>query len=361
MTSRPTSDQTFDLNAVSAYDYSLPSDLIAQVPVEPRDSSRLLVLNRSTGKITHSQFSRIGEFLAPHDVLVANQSRVLPARLHGVKEETGALIEVLLLAHRVEYGPTSWETLVKPARRLKIGQHIRFDQQFTAEVLETTVAGGRILRFWVNGQTDPALVEQSIQRCGEMPLPPYIHARLQDPERYQTVYSQIKGSAAAPTAGLHFTPHLIESLRQQGNDMAYVTLHVGLDTFRPVEEADLREHHMHSEYIEIDASTTERINQTRSAGKRIIAVGTTTVRVLESVAAQGIPLQPYFGQTSLFITPGYRYAVTDALITNFHLPKSTLLALVSAFAGHAALMSAYREAIEQQYRFYSFGDAMLII
>ena len=349
-----------DLNDITAYDYHLPPACIAQAPAEPRDSARLLVLDRHTGAITHSTFREIGTFLQPGDLLVANESRVLPARLHGHKADTGAAVEILLLAMRPEYGPTVWETLVKPGRRVKPGHQVTFAQQLSADILEATPAGGRLVRFLVANQADPGAVETVFRQIGEMPLPPYIHTKLDDPERYQTVYSRTEGSAAAPTAGLHFTAALIAQLRAQGIPMAYVTLHVGLDTFRPVEVADLRQHHMHSETIALPAATAEAINATHAVGGRVVAVGTTTVRTLESVAAQGMPLHPYTGSTALFITPGFTFCATDAIITNFHLPRSTLLAMISAFADRERILTAYQTAIDTGYRFYSFGDAMLI-
>ena len=350
-----------DLNDITAYDYDLPPGCIAQTPADPRDSSRLLVLDRQTGAITHSTFRELGTFLHAGDLLVANESRVLPARLHGHKADTGAAVEILLLAIRPEYGPTVWETLVKPGRRVKPGHQVTFPQKLTADILETTSAGGRLVRFLVAGQADPRAVETAFRQIGEMPLPPYIRAKLDDPERYQTVYSRTEGSAAAPTAGLHFTPSLIAQLQLQGIPMAHVTLHVGLDTFRPVEVADLRQHHMHSETIDLSATTAEAINATHAAGGRVVAVGTTTVRTLESVATQGMPLHAYTGNTALFITPGFPFRATDAIITNFHLPRSTLLAMISAFADRERILAAYQVAIDAGYRFYSFGDAMLIL
>ncbi len=361
MTDWTQSPSSVDLDDIAAYDYELPQHLIAQHPIEPRDSSRLFVLNRATGAFTHVRFSDIGDFLHTGDLLVANESRVLPARLHGHKAETGASVELLLLAPRPDYGATAWETLVKPGRRIRKGQRIEIADGLTVEVLENTSAGGRIVRFWVNGTEDSTLLLQRLEQLGEMPLPPYIRAPLLDPERYQTVYAHTPGSAAAPTAGLHFTPSLIATLAARGIDMVYVTLHVGLDTFRPVEETHLHEHHMHGESFAISAATAETINATRAAGGHIVAVGTTTVRTLESAATHGLPLQPIADRTELFITPGFNFHLCDALITNFHLPRSTLLALVSAFAGYERMVQAYTTAIAQGYRFYSFGDAMLIL
>jgi S-adenosylmethionine:tRNA ribosyltransferase-isomerase len=394
---------------ISDFDYYLPQELIAQTPIEPRDASRLLVLNRASRTIEHRHFRDIGAYLRPGDLLIANQSRVMPARLVGRRVETGGTVEVLLLADRPDLGPDYWETLVRPGRRLREGTRIVFGDEATededgaepraklfAEILRRTEAGGRIVRFSVEqrpvfstqtrsdestvgmvgaGAVDDAgrgplrspsslnvTVRELIEQLGRMPLPPYIHEPLLDPERYQTVYARITGSAAAPTAGLHFTPHLLERLRQQGVRVGFVTLHVGLDTFRPIECEDIREHKMHSEEIDVDAPTAELINETRRAGGRVVAVGTTAVRVLESVASfhEGW-IEPYHGATRLFTTPGYRFRIVDALITNFHLPRSTLLLLVSAFAGKALIEEAYQEAIRERYQFYSFGDAMLIL
>lgn len=360
---------------MSDFTYDLPTELIAQTPLEPRDSSRLLVVERSSGTLEHRHFRDIGAYLRPGDLLIANQSRVIPARLLGKRAETGGAAEVLLLAERPDLGRDFWETLVRPGRRLREGTRIIFSDatqqpRLQAEVLRRTETGGRIVRLSPIGEpahtkTDPyalLTVHQLIDTLGRMPLPPYIHETLQDPERYQTVYARIRGSAAAPTAGLHFTPRLLEELRQQGVRVGFVTLHVGLDTFRPVECEDVRDHKMHSEEIVLDAPTAELINETRKAGGRVIAVGTTSVRVLESVASlhEG-RVAAYHGHTQLFITPGYRYQAVDALITNFHLPRSTLLLLVSAFMGKDLMEQAYQEAVEQRYRFFSFGDAMLII
>src|SRR6266700_4507824 len=371
---------------ISDFDYDLPQELIAQTPIEPRDASRLLVLNRTSGTLEHRHFRDIGEYLRPGDLLIANQSRVLPARLLGQRAETGGAVEVLLLAERPDLGSDYWETLVRPGRRLHEGDRIVFGDEdnagmvLHAEILQRTEAGGRIVRFWVTGLYIAAerpeeiasrdapgraftpAVQQAIERVGRMPLPPYIHEKLADPERYQTVYARINGSAAAPTAGLHFTPRLLEQLRRQGVRVGFVTLHVGLDTFRPVEHEDVSKHKMHSEEIDLDAPTAELINEARRAGGRVVAIGTTSMRVLESVAGfHGDTLEPFHGRTRLFITPGYRFRVVDAMITNFHLPRSTLLLLVSAFAGKALIEKAYQEAIQEFYRFFSFGDAMLLL
>ncbi len=390
---------------ISDFDYDLPQELIAQTPIEPRDASRLLVVHRDSGQFEHRHFRDIGEYLHPGDLLIANQSRVLPARLLGHRAGTGGAVEVLLLAERPDLGPDYWETLVRPGRRLREGDRIVFGDEtgsdgksprgafLQAEILGRTDAGGRIVRFTVANTSsltqeragiNPAptdrrggvyprppsgkgggpnvTVRDLIEQLGRMPLPPYIHETLQDPERYQTVYARITGSAAAPTAGLHFTSHLLEQLRQQGVHVGFVTLHVGLDTFRPIESEDIREHKMHSEEIDLDAPTAELINETRRAGGRVVAIGTTAVRVLESVASfHDGQIEPYHGATRLFITPGYRFQVVDAMITNFHLPRSTLLLLVSAFARKTLIEEAYQEAIRERYRFYSFGDAMLIL
>jgi S-adenosylmethionine:tRNA ribosyltransferase-isomerase len=361
---------------ISDFDYDLPMELIAQTPVEPRDSSRLLVVQRASGQMEHRHFRDIGDYLRPGDLLVANQSRVIPARLLGHRAETGGAVEVLLLAERPDLGRDHWETLVRPGRRLREGARIVFEDEqqrprLQGKILQRTEAGGRIVRFSPieaaapGNAADPysiLTVPQLIDELGRIPLPPYIHETLSDPERYQTVYARIRGSAAAPTAGLHFTTRLLDQLRQQGVRVGFITLHVGLDTFRPVESEDVSEHKMHSEEIELDEPTAELINETRRAGGRIVAVGTTTVRVLESVASlyEG-HIEPYRGNTRLFITPGYRYQAVDALITNFHLPRSTLLLLVSAFMGKELMEQVYQEAIRERYRFFSFGDAMLLL
>lgn len=353
---------------INDFDYDLPQELIAQTPLEPRDSSRLLVIERATGSLAHCHFREIGDYLRPGDLLIANQSRVIPARLLGKRAGSGGNVEVLLLVERPDLGTDTWETLVRPGRRLREGALVLFgpsDQPVLhAEIRQRTEAGGRVVHFTALPDQEGAPrpdVRVLIDQLGRMPLPPYIHETLQDPERYQTVYSRITGSAAAPTAGLHFTPELLERLRGQGVRVGFVTLHVGLDTFRPVEVEDFREHKMHSEEIDLDEPTAELIRQTRREGGRVIAVGTTAVRVLESVASvhDGQAL-PYHGATRLFITPGYRFQLVDALITNFHLPRSTLLLLVSAFSSQALMERAYQEAIRERYRFFSFGDAMFI-
>jgi S-adenosylmethionine:tRNA ribosyltransferase-isomerase len=354
--------KTDDLN------YTLPEDLIAQHPIEPRDQSRLLVLHRDTGEIEHRIFNEIGDYLEPGDLLVANESRVIPARMVGRKEPTGGKVEILLLR---QLGPQRWRALVGGARTRE-GTVLRLygdtaPSDLTAEVVETGARGERVLHF-----SDP--VQDHFEELGHVPLPPYIHEPLARPERYQTVYAHTPGSAAAPTAGLHFTPELLLALRDRGVNLAFVTLHVGLDTFRPVSEATLEEHEIHREWCTLSRETAELINRTKVMGKRVIAVGTTSVRVLETAARQGLlqsqdddelcpwrPVSPFEGFTGLYITPGFRFRAVDALITNFHLPRSTLLALVMAFAGAEAIRRAYQAAIEERYRFFSFGDATLIL
>ncbi|MGE5334295.1 MAG: tRNA preQ1(34) S-adenosylmethionine ribosyltransferase-isomerase QueA [Nitrososphaerota archaeon] len=356
---------------IADFTYELPHELIAQTPIEPRDSSRLLVLHRSDGHIEHRHFRDIGDYLRAGDLLVANQSRVVPARLLGAKEGSGGRAEILLLAIRNDLGADYWEALVRPGRRLRAGQRIVFgDGILAADILDRTPSGGRIVHLIARAGT----VADAIARVGTVPLPPYIHAPLADAERYQTVYARQPGSAAAPTAGLHFTPELLATLTARGIGLTTVTLHIGLDTFRPIEEDDLERHVMHSEEIEMDATAAACINATRAAGGRIVAVGTTSVRVLESVAAvtaeqrakgestdANALVMPYRGRTSLFLRPGSPFRAVDVMITNFHLPRSTLLVLVSAFAGRELVLRAYEEAVAERYRFYSFGDAMLIL
>jgi S-adenosylmethionine:tRNA ribosyltransferase-isomerase len=355
---------------IAAYDYQLPPELIAQTPIEPRDASRLLVLHRHTGAIEHRVFRDIGEYLAPGDLLVANQSKVLPARLHGVKASTGGQVEILLLAARPDVGMDCWEALVRPGRRLHNGQLLSFgDGALTAEMVGGGSSGERLVRLTPREGT----LEAALTRLGETPLPPYIRVKLADGERYQTVYAHDPGSAAAPTAGLHFTPELLASVQAHGVKATFITLHIGLDTFRPVGEERLAEHKMHSEAIAVEAQTADLVNATRASGKRIVAVGTTTVRALEAAAQAADAVQaqstapgegvvaPIEGRTDLFIQPGYRFHAVDALITNFHLPRSTLLVLVSAFASRELILRAYEEAVRERYRFYSFGDAMLIL
>ncbi|MBC7263768.1 MAG: tRNA preQ1(34) S-adenosylmethionine ribosyltransferase-isomerase QueA [Chloroflexi bacterium] len=349
----------------SEFDYELPPELIAQQPIEPRDASRLLVLHRRDGLIEHRHFRDIGDYLQGGDLLVGNESRVIAARLYGRKVPTGGKVEFLLVRER-EGG--IWETLVKPGRRVQPGALVAIEPatssgdlpSVTAEVLERTPEGGRLVRF-----TPP--IGPHLDRLGTVPLPPYIHTPLTNAERYQTIYARIRGSLAAPTAGLHFTPRLVEQLANRGIRFAFVVLHISLDTFRPVSEERIEDHRMHSEWCELGEETANVVNRARQEGRRIVAIGSTSVRVLESAAcqaeAQGAEdvVLPFRGSTSLFIYPGYRFRAVDAMITNFHLPRSTLLMLVSAFAGKELVDRAYQEAIQNRYRFYSFGDAMLII
>jgi S-adenosylmethionine:tRNA ribosyltransferase-isomerase len=341
------------------FDYNLPPDLIAQTPIEPRDASRLLVLDRKTGAIIHTQFREIGKWLQPGDLLVANESRVLPARLWG-RKATGGKVEVLLLRRRDD---RTWEALVggkgvRPGTAITIDGRNTNDVHVNAHVVDVLPHGGRLIQF-----DQP--IDDRLSDLGTMPLPPYIHQQLDDQERYQTVYSRTQGSAAAPTAGLHFTPALIDALRAQGVGWTTVTLHVGLDTFRPVQVDDPARHEMHSEWFELGPDAADAINQTRAAGRRVIAVGTTTVRVLETAAQWAERdgsdrVLPCAGDTRIFIYPPYRFRLVDALITNFHLPKSTLMMLVSALADRDLIFHAYGEAVRERYRFFSFGDAMLI-
>ena len=333
------------------FDYELPESLIAQTPAEPRDSSRLLALDRRTGVVRHQFFSQILEHIRPGDLLIANDTRVIPARLLGKRADTGGGVEVFLLHRRSQ---DTWEVLVKPGKKMRPGQKVWFDDSLSCEVQDVTEFGGRVVRFLYEG-----LFETVLDRLGETPLPPYIHQKLTDPDRYQTVYARERGSAAAPTAGLHFTPTLMDKVKKMGADFAFVTLNIGLGTFRPVRIENIAEHVMHREFYSVPPETVERIRETRRRGGRIIAVGTTAVRTLESAAASG-QLTAGSGWSELFIYPGYEFRVIDALITNFHLPQSTLLMLVSAFAGRENVLAAYREAVREQYRFFSFGDAMFI-
>lgn len=338
----------------SDFDYDLPESFIAQTPVESRDSSRLMVLNRSTGKLEHRIFREIGEYLNPGDLLVVNQTRVIPARLKAWKP-TGGKAEILLLRRESE---TVWECLVG-GKGLGKGKRLRLEDGLEAEIVSSLEGSRRLVRF-----AEP--VENHLQTDGQTPLPPYIHEKLSDPERYQTVYAKTPGSAAAPTAGLHFTPRLMDELRAKGVQFAEVTLHVGLDTFAPVTEADPRLHKIHTEWCELTPDAAEKINAARAAGGRVIGVGTTSVRTLES-AAQNLPVTDHLslitafsGPTSIFILPGYLFRVVDAILTNFHLPKSTLIMMMSAFAGRETVLSAYETAKREGYRFFSFGDAMFI-
>ena len=332
--------------------FELPQELIAQTPLDRRDASRLLTLDKTTGAWSHRHFYELPELLRPGDCLILNDSRVLPARLLGSRLPGGAC-EVLLLIDR---GNKTWECLVRPGKKLRAGARLSFgDGQLTAEVAEELPGGNRLVRFDYEG-----IFLEVLERLGKMPLPPYIKAELQDRERYQTVYSRVTGSAAAPTAGLHFTKELLATLEQRGIRLGYVTLHVGLGTFRPVKEEDITDHEMHSEYCIIPRETADLINRTRAEGGRVICVGTTSCRTIESWAAEDGHMEAAAGWTSIYIYPGYRFKVMDGLITNFHLPESTLIMLVSALAGREHVLAAYEEAVRQRYRFFSFGDAMLI-
>ena len=338
---------------VSDFDYELPEELIAQDPIEDRSSSRLLMLDKKTGAIEHHIFRDIIDALNPGDCLVINNTRVIPARLLGVKEDTGAAIEVLLLKRRDN---DIWETLVKPGKKMKLGAVVSFgDGTLKGTVVDVVEEGNRLIQFSYEG-----IFEEILDQLGQMPLPPYITHRLEDKSRYQTVYAKYDGSAAAPTAGLHFTKELLEAIREKGINIAEVTLHVGLGTFRPVKADVVEEHHMHSEYYSVNPETADLINTTRKNGGRIIAVGTTSCRTLESASTPDGVLHAGDGWTEIFIYPGYQFHVVDALITNFHLPKSTLMMLVSALAGRDHIMNAYAEAVKDRYRFFSFGDAMFI-
>ena len=339
---------------VSDFDYELPEELIAQDPIEDRSSSRLLMLDKKTGAIEHHIFRDIIDALNPGDCLVINNTRVIPARLLGVKEDTGAAIEVLLLKRRDN---DIWETLVKPGKKMKPGAVVSFgDGILKGTVVDVVDEGNRLIQFSYEG-----IFEEILDQLGQMPLPPYITHRLEDKSRYQTVYAKYDGSAAAPTAGLHFTKELLAAIREKGVNIAEVTLHVGLGTFRPVKADVVEEHHMHSEYYSVNPETADLINTTRKNGGRIIAVGTTSCRTLESASTPDGVLHAGDGWTEIFIYPGYQFHVVDALITNFHLPKSTLMMLVSALAGRDHIMNAYAEAVKDRYRFFSFGDAMMIL
>lgn len=337
----------------SDFYYELPPELIAQTPLERRDSSRLLVLDRKTGAMEHRHFFNIQEYLQPGDTLVLNDSRVLPARLFGHRVPTGGAAELLLLQ---DMGAGQWECLARPGRKLKPGQALSFgDGELTATVVEDRQEGKKLVQFHYTG-----IFLELLEHLGKMPLPPYIKAELKDSERYQTVYSRVSGSAAAPTAGLHFTKELLQKIQNQGVDLAYITLHVGLGTFRPVSAQEVADHHMHSELCMISEETATLLNQTRSRGGRIICVGTTSCRTLESLVEPDGTFAAKSAWTDIFIYPGYQFRAMDALITNFHLPESTLVMLVSAFAGREHILEAYRTAVEMKYRFFSFGDAMLI-
>ncbi|WP_195961041.1 tRNA preQ1(34) S-adenosylmethionine ribosyltransferase-isomerase QueA [Enterococcus casseliflavus] len=336
------------------FDFELPEELIAQTPLSDRSSSRLLVVDRETGKFEDKHFYNIIDELAPGDALVMNDTRVLPARIYGEKQETGAHLEILLL-NNIE-GDT-WETLIKPAKRAKVGTKITFgDGRLEAVVEEELDHGGRIIRFQYKG-----IFLEILESLGEMPLPPYIKERLEDPDRYQTVYAKENGSAAAPTAGLHFTPELLEQIAAKGVKLVYLTLHVGLGTFRPVSVDNIADHEMHSEFYRLTEEAAAQLNEVRSNGGKIVAVGTTSIRTLETIGTKfDGQIKADSGWTSIFITPGYQFKIVEAFSTNFHLPKSTLVMLVSAFAGRDLTLSAYQHAIDERYRFFSFGDAMFL-
>lgn len=337
----------------SDFYFELPEELIAQDPLSDRSASRLLFLNKETGETEHHIFKEIKEYLRPGDCLVLNNTKVIPARLLGCKEDTGGAVEVLLLKR---HDKDVWETLVKPGKKCKPGTRLVFGEGLLCgEVLETVEEGNRLIRFTYEG-----IFEEILDKLGEMPLPPYITHKLQDKNRYQTVYAKYEGSAAAPTAGLHFTTELLKELENKGVALVYVTLHVGLGTFRPVKTENVLEHHMHSEYYEVTKEAADTINRIKSAGGRVICVGTTSCRTIESAADENGRVRAGCGSTEIFIYPGYRFKVLDALITNFHLPESTLVMLVSALAGREHVLAAYDEAIRERYRFFSFGDAMFI-
>ncbi len=338
---------------VKDFYYDLPQELIAQDPLEDRSSSRLLVLHKETGELEHKIFRQITEYLNPDDCLVINNTKVIPARLYGEKEGTQAKIEILLLKRKEN---DIWETLVKPGKKAKPGTRISFGGGLLiGEVLEVVEDGNRLIQFHYEG-----IFEEILDQLGQMPLPPYITHQLEDKNRYQTVYAKYDGSAAAPTAGLHFTPELLNEIRAMGVRIAEVTLHVGLGTFRPVKVENVQEHHMHSEFYQIDEEAANIINETKQRGGRVICVGTTSCRTIESAAAEDGTIHPCSGWTEIFIYPGYRFKVLDCLITNFHLPESTLVMLVSALAGREQILHAYEEAVKERYRFFSFGDAMFI-
>ncbi len=336
--------------------YDLPKELIAQDPLEDRASSRLLILNRESGELEHRSFRDVVDYLRPGDCLVLNNTKVIPARLIGVKEDTGAAVEVLLLS-RVQGREGVWETLVRPGKKLKVGSRVSFgDGLLRGEIIDIVQDGNRYVHFSYDG-----VFEEILDQLGQMPLPPYITHALQDKSMYNTVYAKFDGSAAAPTAGLHFTEELLSRIREKGVNIAELTLHVGLGTFRPVKVEEITEHHMHSEHCMIREETAALINETHQKGGRVIAVGTTSCRTLESMAGEDGMVRSGEMDTSIFIYPGYHFKVMDALITNFHLPESTLVMLVSAFAGREKIMEAYQEAIRENYRFFSFGDAMMIL
>ena len=335
---------------VTDFDYELPQELIAQHPMEPRDHSRLLVVDKKTGEIEHKHFYDLVNYLKPGDVLVFNDTRVIPARLHGTKD-TGAHVEVFLLTRR---DATDWEVLVRPGKKLQVGAKINFSDELSCEVIEHTDFGGRVVRFKYDG-----IFEEILDRLGETPLPPYITAPLEDKERYQTVYNRERGSAAAPTAGLHFTKELLQKIKEIGCEEVFVTLHVGLGTFRPVSEAKIEDHKMHKEFYTVSQEAADAVNKAKAEGRRIIAVGTTAVRTLEAAGADG-QLHAGSSWTNIFIYPAYKFRLVDDLVTNFHLPQSTLLMLVSTLSTREIMLQTYKKAVEEKYRFFSFGDAMFI-
>ena len=339
---------------VTDFDYELPEELIAQHPVEPRDTARLLTLDKVTGEVAHKEhFYDLLDELHEGDVLVFNNTKVIPARLYGQRQGSGGKVEVLLLT---PCGENRWECLVKPGKKCPIGQVIEFDDRLSGTVIDKTEFGGRIIEFTCDGVFDDV-----IQEIGEMPLPPYIHEKLEDKDRYQTVYAKEKGSAAAPTAGLHFTPELLEKIKAKGVELEFVTLHVGLGTFRPVKEENVLDHHMHSEFYMISEEVADKLNKAKANGQRIIAVGTTSTRTLEANMKKYGKFTATSENTDIFIYPGYKFEAIDCLITNFHLPKSTLLMLISAFASKELIFKAYKEAVKEKYRFFSFGDSMMIL
>ncbi|ALM57250.1 MULTISPECIES: tRNA preQ1(34) S-adenosylmethionine ribosyltransferase-isomerase QueA [Staphylococcus] len=339
---------------IEAFDYHLPEALIAQTPLKNRDESKLLVLGRQTGDIEHKHFKDVIDYLDKGDTLVLNDTRVMPARLFGLKEETGAKVEMLMLT---QISGNDWEVLLKPAKRIKVGNKLSFgDGKIVAECIEELNQGGRIMRLHYEG-----ILQERLDELGEMPLPPYIKERLDDQDRYQTVYAKASGSAAAPTAGLHFTDELLNRIKAKGINIAFITLHVGLGTFRPVSVDNIDDHEMHSEYYQMDQETAKLLNETKSKGHRVISVGTTSTRTLETIMQTNEAFKAQSGWTDIFIFPGYTFKAIDGLITNFHLPKSTLVMLVSAFSSRDYILNAYQQAVKSEYRFFSFGDAMLII
>ncbi|MGW8015236.1 tRNA preQ1(34) S-adenosylmethionine ribosyltransferase-isomerase QueA [Staphylococcus xylosus] len=339
---------------IEAFDYHLPESLIAQTPLKNRDESRLLILGRQSGDIEHQHFKDVINYLESGDTLVLNDTRVMPARLFGLKEETGAKVEMLMLT---QIEGNDWEVLLKPAKRIKIGNRLTFGEgKIVAECIKELDQGGRIMRLHYDG-----ILQERLDELGEMPLPPYIKERLDDQDRYQTVYAKASGSAAAPTAGLHFTDELLANIRDKGVNIAFITLHVGLGTFRPVSVDNIDDHEMHSEYYQMDSETADLLNETKERGNRIISVGTTSTRTLETIMQSNDKFVSQSGWTDIFIFPGFTFKAIDGLITNFHLPKSTLVMLVSAFSSRDNILNAYNQAVSLEYRFFSFGDAMLII